>query len=206
MFLLLVSFINPKPKILIIGDSISIGYTPFVKSNLKDEAEVIHCKGNAKFTDNGIAHLDEWLGTEKWDIIQFNWGLWDICYRDPNKPAEYTNRDKIKGKITTDKKTYEANLQTMVNRLKQTDAKLIFVTTTYVPDQEIGRYNKDVMAYNAIAKQVMKRNNIVVNDLYAVSKQIHDEYGLNDTNVHYKKEGYLKLAVTITEGLTKLLK
>ena len=198
-------FTNEKPKILIIGDSISIGYTPFVKKTLEDKALVSHCKGNAKFTGNGLQNLDAWLGNEKWDIIQFNWGLWDICYRDPNKPVDYTNRDKINGKITTTKQDYKANLEAIVNRLKKTKAKLIFVTTTCVPDNEPGRYDKDVQEYNAIARLVMKENNIPVNDLYPISKQIHKDDGLGDNNVHFKAQGYQKLAVKVCEGLNKLI-
>ena len=38
---------NKLPKVLIIGDSISIGYTPFVKDYFKDIAVVAHSPGNA---------------------------------------------------------------------------------------------------------------------------------------------------------------
>ena len=200
-----IAFQVRKPKILIIGDSISIGYTPFVKTNLENQALVFHCKGNAQYSSYGLTKLNDWLGNEHWDIIQFNWGLWDICYRDPNKPVDYTNRDKINGKITTTKQDYKANLEAIIDRLKQTKAKLIFVTTTCVPDNEPGRYDKDVQDYNAIAIQVMKENNVPVNDLYSTSKQIHKEDGLGDNNVHYKAEGYQKLAAKVCEGLTKLI-
>ncbi|KAA9041906.1 SGNH/GDSL hydrolase family protein [Ginsengibacter hankyongi] len=201
----LFAFKGTQPEILIIGDSISIGYTPFVKSTLENKAQVFHCKGNAQYSSYGLSKLNDWLGNEHWDIIQFNWGLWDICYRDPNKPIDYTNRDKINGKINTTKEDYKANLETIINRLKQTKAKLIFVTTTCVPDNEPGRYDNDVQDYNIIAIQVMKENNIPVNDLYSISKQIHKEDGLGDNNVHYKAEGYQKLAIKVCEGLNKLI-
>ncbi|MDE3184362.1 MAG: SGNH/GDSL hydrolase family protein [Bacteroidota bacterium] len=205
MVAVLFGFEPSKPKILIIGDSISIGYTPFVKSKLENKALVFHCKGNAQYSSYGLTKLNDWLGNEHWDIIQFNWGLWDICYRDPNKPVDYTNRDKINGKINTTKEDYKANLEAIISRLKQTKAKLIFVTTTCVPDNEPGRYDKDVQDYNAIAIQVMKENNIPVNDLYSISKQIHKDDGLGDNNVHYKAVGYQKLAVKVCEGLDKLI-
>lgn len=203
------SFRDQKPKILIIGDSISLGYTPFVKSTLADQATVIHCKGNAEYSAYGLSKLDSWLGDEHWDVIQFNWGLWDICYRDQSKPVTYNNRDKIHGQITTTKADYAKNLQEAINRLKQTKAKLIFVTTTCVPDDEAGRYDKDVQEYNAIAIKIMKKNNIPVNDLYPLSKSVHQTDGLGtpgNGNVHYKDSGYQKLAKKVDEGLLNLFK
>jgi hypothetical protein len=42
------------PKVLIIGDSISLGYTPHVVDAMKDKAVVKHHKGNAQHTDTGL--------------------------------------------------------------------------------------------------------------------------------------------------------
>ena len=86
---ILSSFIDKKTKILIIGDSISIGYTPFVKAYFYDKAIVSHNPGNAQHTGTGLLKIEEWLEHENWDIVQFNWGLWDLCYRSPHYPARY---------------------------------------------------------------------------------------------------------------------
>ena len=82
------------PCVLLIGDSISLGYTPFVKELLKDEASVEHHPGNAQHTGTGLEKLDGWLGDKKWDVIHFNWGLWDLCYRHPEAKTG-GNRDKV---------------------------------------------------------------------------------------------------------------
>ncbi len=71
LVLLFTGFAPRKKKILIIGDSISIGYTPFVEQALADVAEVVHNKGNAEHTGTGLKNISEWLGNEDWDIIQF---------------------------------------------------------------------------------------------------------------------------------------
>ena len=42
------------PKVLIIGDSISIGYTPYVKELLAGKAIVKHNPGNAEDTVKGL--------------------------------------------------------------------------------------------------------------------------------------------------------
>ena len=62
------------PNVLIIGDSISIGYTSGVRDLLKGKANVIHNPGNAQGTTHGCKNLDAWLGDTKWDVIHFNWG------------------------------------------------------------------------------------------------------------------------------------
>jgi hypothetical protein len=206
--LLLISgfgFRQEKPRILIIGDSISIGYTPFVKKALSDKAIVQHNAGNAKFSSYGLEQLDHWLGNEKWDIIQFNWGLWDLCYRDPSKEALVGNRDKKHGAITATKSQYKANLEAIVKRLKQSGAKLIFVTTTVVPENEPGRYPADVVAYNKIAKGIMKKNGIVVNDIFPLSQKVHQQFGLGSDNVHYNAQGYQALSVQVVDKLNQLL-
>ncbi|MDX1759889.1 MAG: SGNH/GDSL hydrolase family protein, partial [Arenibacter algicola] len=96
---------KPKdPKILIIGDSISIGYFSKVKEALATKAIVMHNPGNAQHTGTGLEKIKDWIGKEDWDIIQFNWGLWDLCYRHPDSKV-YGNRDKIKGTITYDLQT-----------------------------------------------------------------------------------------------------
>lgn len=61
--------VQPRPRILIIGDSISIGYTPFVQQDLADKAVVLHNPGNAQHTGTGLAKIDEWIGAEKWDLL-----------------------------------------------------------------------------------------------------------------------------------------
>ena len=45
---------SQKPRVLIIGDSISLGYTPTVKKLLADKAVVVHNKGNAQDTGYGL--------------------------------------------------------------------------------------------------------------------------------------------------------
>lgn len=194
-----------KPNVLIIGDSISIGYTPFVKGHFAEKASIIHNPGNAQHTGTGLEKIGEWLGEEDWDIVQFNWGLWDLAYRNPDSKA-YGNRDKINGTVTFTVDEYAANLDSLVTFIKsKTDAKLIFVTTSYVPSEEVGRFTSDVKKYNAAAKTVMKKHGVVVNDIYKKTVKIHKEYGIGENDVHYKPEGYEKLGEAISSFIEKEL-
>ena len=154
------------PNVLLIGDSISIGYTKPVQKLMKGEANVIHHKGNAGPTSNGLAKLDSWLGDTKWDIIHFNWGLHDLCYRHPDSKVQ-GKRDKVNGTIMVPLDDYEKNLETLVQRLKKTKATLIWATTTVVPEGEAGRHVGDEIKYNAVAAKIMNENGIAINDLHA---------------------------------------
>ncbi|MDO5968945.1 SGNH/GDSL hydrolase family protein [Flavivirga aquimarina] len=195
------SYNYKKPKVLIIGDSISLGYTPFVKEGLANESDVFHNPGNAQHTGTGLKKIDEWIGDETWDIVQFNWGLWDLCYRHPDSKVQ-GNRDKENGKITYTIDEYASNLDSIVTILKtKTDAKLIFVTTSYVPENEAGRFKKDAIRYNNVAKKVMKKQSVIVNDIYEASIPIHQKFGRGSDNVHYSKQGYKKLGEIVTKFL-----
>lgn len=190
-----------KLKILIIGDSISLGYTPFVKESLKDVAEVYHNPGNAQHTGKGLKNVEAWITAEDFDIIQFNWGLWDMCYRHPDSKVQ-GKRDKVNGTITFSLADYEKQLRAIVKILKEkSDAELIFVTTTCVPKDEAGRFSKDPAKYNKVAKKIMKENGIKVNNLNKPSKGIHAKDGKGDDDVHYRLEGYEALGEYITAFL-----
>ena len=186
------------PQVLLIGDSISIGYSPHVKQLLHAEASVVHNKGNAGPTENGLKNIDEWIGTTKWDVIHFNWGLHDLCYRRPESKTQ-GNRDKVKGTVSTSLEQYEKNLENLVQRLKKTGAALIWATTTVVPEDEEGRFVGDDIKYNAVAARVMSKHGIAINDLHATSKGFAPEAFAGKGNVHFKEEGYKKLAVQVVD-------
>lgn len=192
-----------KFNILIIGDSISIGYTPFVQTSMASKANIVHNTGNAQATSYGLANVSSWIGTTKWDVIQFNWGLWDLAYRTAGR----TDLNKATGVLTTSLEDYRINLEAIIQKLLATKAKLIFVTTTYVPVDEPGRIAGDEDAYNVVAKSVMLKYSITVTDITAYSKTIHlnSLYGQGSNNVHYTTAGYELLAAKITAGLEAAL-
>ena len=193
------------PKVLIIGDSISIGYTPFVKKMLSGKAEIFHNEGNAQSTWLGLEKLDSWLEGKDWDVIHFNWGLWDLCYRHPDSKV-YGNRDKVNGTIDTSLEQYGINIEKLVLRLKVTGAKLIFATITPVPEGEAGRFPKDPLRYNSIALAVMKENNVAINDLYSIMENQILKYQTMEGDVHYNEEGYKILGSKVAQSISNQIK
>ena len=197
--------ITELPKVLIIGDSISIGYTPYVAQILKDKAVVRHNKANAQHTGTGLKKLDNWLGNTKWDVIHFNWGLWDLCYRHARSKVQ-GHRDKINGTVTTTLVQYEKNLDKLVSRLNKTGAKLIWACTTVVPENEAGRIVGDAKKYNDVAARVMKKYGVKTDDLYTLTKGFPAKLFKAPGNVHYTKAGYKKIAAKVAGSITAALK
>ncbi|MDZ4199988.1 MAG: SMP-30/gluconolactonase/LRE family protein, partial [Kiritimatiellia bacterium] len=182
-----------RSRILILGDSISIGYTESVARQLADVAIVTRNEGNAADTGNGLARLDEWLGKEKWDLIHFNFGLHDLKY--VNAQGVVVER-RESGQMKTSVERYAQNLDEIVQRLRPTGARLVFATTTPVPEgvDTPCRDPESVPAYNAAACRVMARRHVPVNDLYAFA-QTKPSGWMQPRNVHFTEAGYEALAV-----------
>lgn len=187
-------------NVLIIGDSISIGYTPVIEKALVGEATVTHNPGNGGSTIRGVENIEKWLGEREWDVIVFNFGLHDLVYKD-----SLNKYDVINGEIAVSLTNYQKNLETIIAKLKETTAKLVFVTTTVVPENSLGRKVESPAKYNEIALAVMKKNDIEVIDLYQTSLTVHPQNS-KPGNVHYTEKGYELLAAPIINKIKNLLK
>ena len=193
--------LNPDlPNVFLIGDSISIAYTIPVAGILKDVANVQRPKVNCGDTDAGLAGLTEWLGNQKWDVIHFNWGLHDLKYVNPEVKT-IGNLDKVNGTQAVPLEAYEKNLELLVQQLEKTGAKLIWASTSHVPEGEPGRFAGDEIKYNAIARKVMERHGIPVNDLHALTTSFAGKYSRKRGDVHYTKQGSQKIAAQVANAI-----
>ncbi len=180
---------DPKlPRVLLIGDSISIGYTVAVRELLKERANVHRIPANGGPTVNGLTHLEEWVGNGKWDVIHFNWGLHDIRVMDDG------NHQVSLG-------DYEKNLRALVTTLEKTRARLIWCSTTPVPAGDVkARRSADVIPYNATAKKVMLENRVPIDDLYSYALPRLKEIQI-PVNVHFTPEGSRVLAKQVAASI-----
>jgi acyl-CoA thioesterase-1 len=204
---------DPKlPRVLIIGDSVSVAYTLDVRKNLAGVANVhrIAANGGSTGTALGEYGLIRWLKPgEKWDVIHFNEGLHDLSYRfpddrDKNDKGEYASPTNG-GRPNVSLEQYEKNLRLIAARLKQTGAKLIFASTTPVPESAAAKYVKDSeLPYNAVAKKVMAEEGVTWNDLWAAVKPRQAELqGKRD--VHFMTSGSAVLAKQVAEAIAREL-
>lgn len=188
------------PRVLLVGDSISMGYTLPVRAHLRGRANVHHPAENCGDTGRGLRDLDAWLGDGRWDVIVFNFGLHDLKYLDAR--GKYVAPSE--GKKVTPLPRYEANLHALTARLKRTGAKLVYATTTPVPANSLARIEHDERAYNAVARRVMAAEQIPVLDLCALVEAKQAELQLPN-NVHFTEEGFQLLGTAVAERIAPLL-
>jgi acyl-CoA thioesterase-1 len=181
------------PRVLLIGDSISIGYTLPTRKLLEGKANVHRIPANGGPTKNGIANLKKWLGDGKWDVIHFNWGIHDLKFMPD-------------GKRQVEAADYEANLRSLVATLKTTGAKLIWASTTPIPEGELNPQRKfgQVPEYNAIAAKVMTENGVTLNDLNAWMTPRFEELH-KPKDLHYTEAGSEHLARKVAGAITQVL-
>ena len=189
------------PNVLVIGDSISIGYMLPLREQLHGVANVFRPNTNCGPTIRGLEQLDSWLGDRQWDLIQWNHGLHDLKYMGPkgenlSDPNDATSHQQVPPK------EYEENLHTLTKRLKQTGAVIVFCETTPVPEGANGRVVGDSKKYNAIAQRVMHDEQVAINNLFDFASE---NVPTRPANVHYTTENSEKLAAFLASDIKKRL-
>lgn len=190
------------PRVLLIGDSISMGYTLPVRTLLAGKANVHRPRVNCGHTASGLEQLDAWLATggadQKWDVIHFNWGLHDLKYVDEKGAISDVAAPGAKQQISPE--DYRKNLTALTERLKATGAKLIWRNTTPVPEETKGRIAHAEAAYNTIAAEVMAAAGVPTHDLAAFVTAHQTEVQL-PANVHFSTAGSDALAAEVAREI-----
>jgi lysophospholipase L1-like esterase len=173
------------PRVLLIGDSVSRGYTQATRRALKGKANVHRAPANCGPTATGLKKLDVWLGNGKWDIIHFNFGI-----HDRNTPlADYAQR-----------------LQQLVDRMEKTGTKLVWASTTPIPDAPSKKQTAaSIVERNEAAAAIMAKHNIAIDDLFTAVTP-HLERLQNPNDVHFNAAGYEFLGKQVAESIQAALK
>ena len=174
-------------KVILVGDSIRMGYEPVAVRELAGWAEVIEMGGiQGGNTRNVLAHLHEWVICRDPDIVHLNAGLHDMA-RDLGPGPE--------NRVPLDE--YRANLERILQTLqRQTRAALVFALTTPVDlgrqlavAKAVNRTAEDVAAYNAEAREVAAGLGVAVNDLHAAVVEAGAAELLAEDGVHFTAAG-----------------
>jgi len=192
---------QPLPKVLLVGDSIRIGYGPIVARKLQGRAVVVDPKPNAEDSGNLLRHLEEWVIRERPDVVHWNTGLHDL------KVA----RGRKQHQVELDQ--YEANLRELVKQLRaETSASLVFATTTPIDDDRharrgaaFDRVEADVRRYNEAAQRAMRDSAVVVHDLHWLVERAGAGLLLGPDGTHYTPEGYERLADAVVDCILREL-
>lgn len=176
-------------NVLILGDSIRVGYDKSIKKSLEGVANVLFPEENCRFASFLLRHFHEYMRAfngEKIDVIHWNAGLWD-CLRlfgeEPHTPLE----------------VYAYYIERICIRMKKLAprAKIIFATSTSVisekMDPDFKRYNEEIEVYNKAAVEIAQKYGFAVNDLYKISSSL-PESAHSDAVHYYTKEGTVPFA------------
>lgn len=167
-------------KIMLIGDSIRMGYDKFVKTALDGVAEVFYPDENCRFAEYVLRYAHEWKKQLKTgddvDLVHWNAGLWDALELFGDEPLSTTDY-------------YENAIRRIYSRLKLLfpKAKQIFALSTPVQEEKMSatfhRHNSTIRQYNEIAVKALKDTDIVINDLYSVADALPES--AHSDAVHY---------------------
>jgi len=157
--------------VLLIGDSIRMGYDQYVKLSLEGSAEVWYPEENCRFTQYVLRYLHEWVeksGGEV-DCLHWNAGLWDCLNLFEDGPA-------------TPLGTYRMYIDRICRRIRTVipNAKVIFATSTPVDEKgntpTFARHNEVIRQFNAAAVEALSSTDTIIDDLYAVAERFPAEY------------------------------
>ena len=176
------------PRVLLIGDSITNGYTVPVRTLLKGRANVDMLATSKNICDPALL-LEVTLATHGYRhaVIHFNNGL--------------------HGGQLTDAQ-YEAGLRRLVAKLRELapQAKLVYANCTSavtLPDKQLDpKSNAVVLRRNEIAARVMTDLGIPIDDLYAV---IVDHSDWHSDSLHFNAQGYAALAESVVKSVEPFL-
>lgn len=172
---------DPKlPRVLLIGDSVSRGYTLAARKALAGKANVHRAPANCGPTASGLKNIEVWLGDGHWDVIHFNFGI-----HDRNTPiADYTQR-----------------LEQLVARMRKTGAKLVWASTTPIPDDPPKKQTAaSIVERNTAAAELMKKHGVAIDDLFAAITP-HLAEMQNPHDVHFNAQGYDYLGATVAQAI-----
>jgi len=186
---------KPLAKVVLIGDSIRMGYAPLVAKRLEGKATVVSAKPNGEDSGNVLRNLEEWVIKENPDVVHINAGLHDLKLKDAAYQVPLAE--------------YEKNLKMILERIqKETHAKIIFATSTPILDNlhaqrkaGFDRLEADVQKYNTAAVAIMKQAGVPIDDLHKRVEEGGKEKLIGPDGTHYTPAGYEMLAEAVTNSI-----
>ena len=152
-------------KVVLIGDSIRMGYDKYVKDALSSVAEVYYPEENCRFAENVLRFAHEWKTLGKWpddvDLVHWNAGLWDALELFGDEPL-------------TSLSYYGEAIARIHKRLRMIfpNAKIVFATSTPVYEEKCDpnfrRHNSTIREYNRVATEALSCCDCTINDLYSL--------------------------------------
>lgn len=192
------------PRVLLIGDSISLGYTPEVQRLLRGRADVTHAPGNNGHSANGLKLAATWVGKGGWDVIHFNHGIWDVHLLENGAivwPVRGRDFSTLRRRHTQEE--YLTNLRGILEVLEPAATTVIFATTT--PWTTYGEETtRRIAENNEAACGLMRREGVHIDDLHALALPQLQAWHAPD-GVHFNATGNRHLGAAVARSIADAL-
>ncbi len=190
-------------KVVLIGDSIRMGYEATVRAELADVAEVWAPSENGETSRKILANFERWIVAPKATVVHINCGLHDIKTRASS------------GEVAVPIDEYQSNVcEILARTMKETSATVIWASTTPInekchnagknPDR-FDRFESDVVSYNKSAAKVAELLGVRTDDLFSLVKTIGRDGMLGAGGVHFTPEACETIGVAVSEFLRGVL-
>ena len=191
-------------KVLLLGDSIRMGYDSYVKELLQGEFDVYYDDAdNGRFAAYTLWQANQAFKRDHYDIVHWNNGYWDMNIEAPMTEAIHPVDE------------YVRFLKRILAEIRRNGAVPIFATTTPILSpgaaadvtgtgaDNINYDNEWVVRYNAAAKELMASEGVAVNDLYSICLADAHYFKCRDL-LHLTEEGYLRCAEQTADIIRKV--
>ena len=183
-------------RVVLIGDSIRMGYQATVEKELKGQAEVWEPEANGGNSRKVRENLDAWALSSPSKVIHINCGLHDLKVEFGDEESAVPLAE------------YKQNVEEILSRLvSKTEAKVIWAATTPVNEawhherKGFDRFEAYVTNYNEAAAGICEKMGIPVNDLYSVVMDACRDGLLTPDGVHFLEEGYNLLGKAVARAV-----
>ena len=211
-------------NLLLLGDSIRMGYDSFVQEKLEGRANVYFSEENGRFVQYTLRHLSDWkdqLSLPEIHVVHWNNGLWDSMHLNAfiaGCPVETAGETFLPvnapGGLHFDKDPltppdmYRYMLGRVLTRIRQLfpNAEVVFATTTHVIEEMAkGAYwsNEEIEQYNCIARELLIPRGVRINELGKFAMENCRNLHPAGDCAHYNDEGSSLLADEIISFLEK---
>ena len=182
-------------RVLLLGDSIRMGYDEYVKELLAGEFEVVYDDvDNGRFAAYTLWQANQFFKNYgRFDVVHWNNGYWDMNAEAPMTEAIHPVDE------------YVYFLGRILKEIRRNGAVPVFATTTPILSKEAAAEvtvegitpfvydNEWVRKYNEAAVKFMKSEGVMINDLYALCSEDRHFYKCPDL-LHLTEEGYRRCA------------
>lgn len=194
-------------RVLLMGDSIRMGYQPYVKRILESTGRfnVFGVDSNCEHSTNVLKIAHYWFYRQpKPDIIHLNCGLHDI------KTISYNDTE-----LLVPLPFYRRNLECVADlagRLRK--SRLILATTTPINERKANkahrewmdfrRFESNVEAYNQVVRRTAKDRRLTLDDLHKAATTLGIDGMLSDDGVHFTRRGYKALGRLVADCIIRV--